>query len=341
MRSLENSVLVVVPCYRSSGLVKNVVNEILDVANIKKNSFPIDILIVDDACPEESWKEIPPQKNIKIIHHKFNKGVGAAFQSGIEYALKNNYEIYVKLDSDGQHSPAYLNELIPYALSLPINKLTLIKGSRYSLLINPNKSPLVRRIGSLFMEPIARAAISYRGLTDVANGYLIMNKLTAEYLFSKHINPPLKSRYLFESSLLERCSCLSCEIHQFDMVAKYGDKWRTSMLGIKMIFPIIFFWFNSTYKRLVRKYIKSLNLGSLLLMMVFISFSISLNIFNSKIIPRISVGNDAGASSSTILVSSLIFSLLSLLIFFLYDYNSGQIVKDIRLKSFIEDLKIY
>ena len=40
------------------------------------------------------------------------------------------------MDSDGQHPPEYLLELIPYLLNLPKNELTLIKGlGSMSLLI--------------------------------------------------------------------------------------------------------------------------------------------------------------------------------------------------------------
>ena len=88
------------------------------------------------------------------------------------------------MDADGQHPAEYLIELVPYLLSLSLNKLLLVKGSRYSIKIKNEKIPVVRKLGSFFLEPFARISLSYKGLTDIANGFISLNQITLEYIKS-------------------------------------------------------------------------------------------------------------------------------------------------------------
>ena len=68
---------------------------------------------------------------LDFIYHKMNKGVGAAFLTGFYTAQSEECEVYLKIDSDNQHLPYYLYEIIPYILNLPSYELFLLKGSRY------------------------------------------------------------------------------------------------------------------------------------------------------------------------------------------------------------------
>ena len=67
------------------------------------------------------------------------------------------------MDSDGQHPPEYLFELIPYLLNLSINELILVKGTRYHYPINNINIPLDRKLGSFCLEPLARMCLVYKG----------------------------------------------------------------------------------------------------------------------------------------------------------------------------------
>ena len=130
-------------------------------------------------------------------------------------------------------------DLIPYVLSLPEYKLNLIKGSRYCAPLIGSKAPLTRRLGSLFLEPIARAALAYRGLTDIANGFLAMNSITLRYLTSPKISGNLRSRYLFESSLLDKI-----RISSFNVISILsGTGYVTDDFGLWGKFSLIFFLF--------------------------------------------------------------------------------------------------
>ena len=70
--------------------------------------------------------EVESHENLRIYHHKTNRGVGASTLTGFKAALKLNCDVVIKLDADGQHPPEYLLDLIPYVFSLPKYKLNLV-----------------------------------------------------------------------------------------------------------------------------------------------------------------------------------------------------------------------
>ena len=329
---------IVIPCYRSKGLVSQVTDDVLAVAEKLAPRYLIEIIVVDDGCPEMSWKDINYNEKIKLLHHTKNQGVGAACLTGFKYALQNQKDIIVKIDSDGQHLADYLLEIIPYIIHLPKNNLALIKGTRYSWAGVDSNTPLSRRIGSLLLEPIARAALSYRGLTDITNGYLAMNNITCSYLSCVKIASNIESRYLFECSLLEKCSFLSCEIHQFVMSPKYGDKWKSSMSSKKMILPIFFFWTKSIIRRLLQRYILRISLGSLLLYTFLISSSAAIYLYANRVGPEISRGVLVSAGTSAAFTTSISVSILILFLLMVYDYFSGSFVNKVYFRSYIEEI---
>ncbi len=323
---------VVIPCYKASGKIGVLINRVNQIIPRIKNNSQISIYLVDDCCPQSSWREADIYKNVKIIHHKKNKGVGASTLTGFKQALIDKNDFFIKMDADGQHPPEYLVELVPYLLSLPPYKLFLVKGSRFSLYVKGNNVPYIRRLGSFILEPLARLSMSYRGLTDIANGFISFNRLTLEYLLAGKFENKLKKGFLFESSILKTCSSLGTEVHEFYMHPIYGSNWSSSMRTSSMIFPILFFWSHSIFERLIKKYIFSFNFGSLLLLSSFFSGLISLSIFLEQILPRISSKIYVTAGNASSFTSLFLLSVILFCFFVLYDFNNRNPIKRIYFK---------
>jgi len=74
-------------------------------------------------------------------------------------------------------------------LGQPTGELALVKGSRYRWPSRAGAIPWARQLGSILLEPMARAALACRNLTDISNGYLGMDALSASYLL-----PPLRAK---------------------------------------------------------------------------------------------------------------------------------------------------
>jgi hypothetical protein len=183
---------------------------------------------------------------------------------------------------------------------------------------------------------MARMSLVYKGLTDVANGFISMNEITLKYILSDKFKTKIEFRYLFECSIIKRCSDLNVDIHQFPMPSIYGDKWSTSMNSRKMIYPLLKFWIVSLIKEIFYKYIYRLNLGSLFLISSSMSFLICFSYLSLHILPKINSNILVTAGNASIFSANLVISFLLFSLFILYDYSKKKNVKIIFFKKFTE-----
>ena len=89
-------ICVVIPAYRCRDTILDVLGNIGDEVD--------KIIVVDDACPEQSGKlveDTSEDDRVSVIFHEENKGVGGAVKTGMREALRNKATIVVKIDSDG------------------------------------------------------------------------------------------------------------------------------------------------------------------------------------------------------------------------------------------------
>ena len=256
----------------------------------------------------------------------------------LKLLLKNKCDVIIKMDGDGQHNPNYLSELIPYMLGLDRTQLVMIKGSRYIWPELSKNTPINRKIGSLLIEPMLRSSLNYRGLTDVANGFLAMNNFTLNFLLISNLGTRLRKRYLFECSLLEKCSVMGVQIHEFGMVALYSKNWKSSMQSTLMIIPILTFCFRSIFRRIICSYLLKFNLGSLLLLIAISNLFIASILYFQKISLDVALGITVSSGISNLFTSSLTIFILSFCIFLLYDYTSGSKVKKIMFKNLLYEV---
>ncbi|MFX1500696.1 MAG: glycosyltransferase family 2 protein [Promethearchaeota archaeon] len=135
---------IVIPVFNEEYSIKKVIKKI-------PNHYSYEIIIVDDGSTDNSIKKVREinDQNIKIIQHGKNKGYGAALLTGFRNTAGN---IIVTLDSDGQHDPKEIPNLIEPIIS---NKADMVIGSRY-LGKSHYKIPLYTRLGEYFVNTCLR-----------------------------------------------------------------------------------------------------------------------------------------------------------------------------------------
>lgn len=334
---MVTKIAIVIPCFRARGKIDLFIKKLLDIKSFLISQYQINIYLVNDCCPEDSYREIEHFDQINLIHHKNNLGVGAATLTGFKIALKDENNFFIKMDADGQHPAEYLIELIPYLMSLPMHRLIMVKGSRYSLQVADDESPLIRRFGSFFLEPLARISLSYKGLTDIANGFISFNSITLEYLLSKRFFNKIEKRFLFESSIIKTCSKLGADIHEFNMHSTYGLNWSSSMNSYGMILPLLIYWSKSIFTTIFSKYIYRFNLGSFLLIASITNLLVSVFIFGLQIYPNISKGIFVTPGNASGFTSSFILSVIIFCFFVVYDSASRVKVKKVFFRIYAKE----
>jgi polyprenyl-phospho-N-acetylgalactosaminyl synthase len=154
---------IVIPCFNEQESIHPVVSSLL------KAGYQ-NIILVDDHSTQDiqlALKGLP----VFYIRHSINLGQGAALQTGFEYAKRQNADIVVTFDGDGQHSPADIASLIAPILN---NTNDIVLGSRFLNASNSNIS-----IPRTFVLKVGRYIDwMFTGLllSDVHNGIRALGK---------------------------------------------------------------------------------------------------------------------------------------------------------------------
>ena len=93
----------------------------------------VDVLVVNDGSTDQT-AAIARRNGAKVISHQKNRGLGAAFKTGINEALKMGADIIVNIDADGQFNPKDIPLLIAPILSGQAQMATATRFKEKSLI---------------------------------------------------------------------------------------------------------------------------------------------------------------------------------------------------------------
>jgi len=98
------------------------------------------VIVVNDGSSDNT-AAVAKKFNATVLNHFVNLGAGAATQTGIDFAVKQNAEIIVTIDADHQHQPKDILNLVN---TLREQKSDVVIGSRF--IKDGNKIPFLRII---------------------------------------------------------------------------------------------------------------------------------------------------------------------------------------------------
>jgi dolichol-phosphate mannosyltransferase len=106
-----------------------VYNERSHIADVleRVQQFSPDILVVDDGSKDGTATELARFPFVKVVTHPQNLGYGAALRTAFEFARREQYDVLVTIDCDGQHEP----RLIPELAAALGDSVDIVSGSRY------------------------------------------------------------------------------------------------------------------------------------------------------------------------------------------------------------------
>ena len=190
------------------------------------------IYIIDDCCPEFSGKLVEknlvnlPKNKIKILYNIKNLGVGGATKKGFQEAIKDNQDIVIKIDGDGQMDPKNINKLLKPIVN---EEYDYAKGNRFFYFYHLKEMPKLRIFGNTILSFVAKLSNGYWNIYDPNNGFTAINmKVLKEIDLEK-----VSNSYFFESDMLFILSIIRARIIDVSMRAIYKDE--ISNLKIKNI----------------------------------------------------------------------------------------------------------
>lgn len=150
-------IIVVIPAYNEAAKIFNVVQQ------IKTSGY--EVVVVNDGSRDQTAHEALKAGAI-VLQHFINRGYGAALATGSTWAVKNNYDVIVHFDADGQHEVSDITKLIK---PITDEQVDVVLGSRFIDVDLLQRIPIMRKI-------LLKAAIIFTWifsgikLTDTHNG---------------------------------------------------------------------------------------------------------------------------------------------------------------------------
>lgn len=158
---------IIIPCYNEE---ENIGKLLLSLRQLKVEGVEIYPLPVNDCSKDNTLTEIKKHTR-RLLNLPINLGIGGAVQSGFKYALKNNFDIAIQVDGDGQHPVEEIKNLI---LPLIQNKADVVIGSRF-IQKQGFQSTTLRRTGIQFFKHLLKFLTGIK-ITDSTSGFRALNK---------------------------------------------------------------------------------------------------------------------------------------------------------------------
>jgi glycosyltransferase involved in cell wall biosynthesis len=153
----QKSIWVIIPAYNEGPVLAETIGELLDY------NSGYHLVVVDDGSTDNT-AAIARGFPVHLLVHPMNLGQGAAIATGIEYAMRNQADIIVTFDADGQMQPADIGALTEVLIE---EGLDVVLGSRFLKPTGeiPAFKKMILKLGTIFTRFTTGLKI-----TDTHNG---------------------------------------------------------------------------------------------------------------------------------------------------------------------------
>ena len=211
--------VVLIPAFNEEENIQKVIQSIpkkvLGISEIK-------VLVVNDGSTDKTMDMAMNGGAYRVVSHKKNLGVGAAFMTGIRNAISMNADIVVAVDADSQFDSNQIPELI-----LPIlnNQADVVIGSRFQNK-KPKNIPRIKYLGNKIFTKIVSSLVQQK-FTDTQTGFRAYSK---EAL----LNISVVSDFTYTQEVLIDLKFKGMQITEVPISVKYDDKRKSRV--VKNIF---------------------------------------------------------------------------------------------------------
>ena len=157
--------LVCIPAYNEENTIGGIVKKSLQYCN--------KVIVCDDGSTDRTAK-VAKENGAQVISHKKNEGYGAAIITLFDIARKENADIMITLDGDGQHDTNQIPILIN---TLQENNVDVVIGSRF--LDKNSNTPGYRKRGIKIITSAANFGADFK-VTDSQSGFRAYSKKAIE-----------------------------------------------------------------------------------------------------------------------------------------------------------------
>ena len=158
---MDTKVLAIIPAYNEE---ENIVSTIED---LKRNAPGVDYVVVNDGSHDRT-PDICRENGYNLISLPVNLGLAGGFQTGMKYALAEGYDYAIQFDADGQHSAAYIKNMLETAQTTGAD---IVIGSRFAA----QKKPISARMAGSALISAMILLTTRKKIKDPTSGMRLFN----------------------------------------------------------------------------------------------------------------------------------------------------------------------
>jgi len=168
--------VVIIPALNEEATISSVVERIPDsIHGVDEQQ----VIVVDDGSTDRT-SELAAKAGAVVVTHPENRGVGLAFQTGIDAALRRGADIIVNIDGDGQFDPTDIPALVGPILS---GRSDFVTCTRFAKEEWAPDMPRAKKWGNrLLCRVVNYITRAKPGFTDVACGFRAYSRDAALHL---------------------------------------------------------------------------------------------------------------------------------------------------------------
>lgn len=168
--------LVIIPAYNEVKSIKKVLERLLDTCPGQ------DYIIVNDGS-DDGTRELCEEQGYNLINHEGNFGLSSAVRTGVKYAIEHGYDAALQFDSDGQHLPEYIGDMIR---CMEETGCDIVIASRY---VNERMPFRMRTVGGKMISAAIRR-MTGKYIADPTSGMrLFARKIMDAFLYNENLTP--------------------------------------------------------------------------------------------------------------------------------------------------------
>lgn len=237
------ALLVAIPCLNEAATIAEVVQAV-------PRSIPsvgrVDVLVVDDGSTDDTAVRAEAA-GASVLRHARNQGVGFAFQSAVDFAIENDYQLMVNIDGDRQFNPQDIPKLVAPIVG---GHAEMVTASRFLDPVLVPQMPRVKLFGNRMMSTLISGLVRRR-FADVSCGFRCYSR-------NALLRLSLHGAFTYTQETFLDFAAKRVEILEVPIRVTYfadrksrvaGSIWRYTVNALKIIlrgyrdyFPLRFFW---------------------------------------------------------------------------------------------------
>ena len=218
-------VLIIIPAYNEALNIEKTVKDVTD-------NTDYDYIIIND-CSKDNTKEVCEKNNFNVLSLPINFGLTSGIQLGMKYALKNDYDIAIQFDGDGQHIAKYLKDLVE---KVKKENADVVIGSRF---VTKKKPITARMLGSRLLQFFIKITTG-KTIKDPTSGMRAYNKnAIKEFNTNMSLTPePDTLVYMLKKGM--KIEEVQVEMREREFGESYLNPIKSIKYMANMIFSILF-----------------------------------------------------------------------------------------------------